>query len=291
MISALNKQSDGTIELTITIPQKRVKKAYEETVQKLTKTIAVKGFRKGKAPRKLVEGKLDKSKVYEEVLKELVTKVYVEAIQEHQLQPIINPQIQVVSMEEAKDWIIKAITCELPKVKLGQYKEIIRKALAAEKIWVPGKEMNAKDAKSSTQNGKGESQRINKALEALLKTVKVKVPKLLIENEVNRMLSRLLDQTNRLGLTLEQYLASSGKTTDQIRGEYQKTSEEQIKLELILAAIADKEGIEVKESEVEAMIKAVPEEKARQSADTPAQRAYIKQILRKRAVIDNLMKL
>lgn len=291
MISALNKLPDGTIELTITIPCKRIIKSYDEMVQRLAKTAEVKGFRKGKAPKKLIEKRLDKSKVYEEVLKELVPQVYIEAVKEYNLTPIVNPKVQVVTLEENKDWVIKAITCELPKVKLGNYKGVVRHALAAEKIWIPGKEVTAKGTKESAKNTETEDKRLRKIFNALLETVRLKVPAMLIEDEVNRMLSRLLDQTNRLGLTVEQYLASVGKTSEQLRLEYRKTAEEQIKLELILSAIADEEEIKIKDAEVEAMIKATPDEKARQALDTPAQRAYIRQILRKRAMIDNLLKL
>lgn len=296
MTSALNKLPDGTIELTITIPRKRVSKSYDKIVQRLAETVELKGFRKGKAPKKLVKEKLDKNKVYEEVLKELIPQVYVEVIKEHKLTPIINPRVQVVSLEEGKDWVIKAVTCELPKVKLGDYKGAVGKTLAAEKIWTPGKDATADNAisKKSREAGEGaekRDKRLGKIFDALLETVKVEVPAMLIEDEINRMLSRLLDQTNRLGLTVEQYLASVGKTSEQLRAEYRKTAEEQIKLELILSAIADEQGVKIKEAEVEAMIKATPDEKARQALDTPAQRAYIRQILRKRAIIDNLLKL
>lgn len=285
MTSALNKLPDGTIELTITIPRKRVSKLYDQAVQRLTKAAEVKGFRKGKAPKKLVEEGLNKSKIYEEVLKELVPQVYVEAVKEHKLTPIVNPKIQVISAEKDKDWQILALTCELPKVKLDDYKGAVRKALAAEKIWTPGKEEDKEKKQEKEEN------RLRKVFEVLLETVKLKVPAMLIEDEINRMLSRLLEQTNRLGLTVEQYLSSVGKTSEQLRAEYRKTAEEQIKLELILSTIAEEQGIKIKDSEVEAMIKATPDEKARQALDTPAQRAYIRQILRKRAVIDNLLKL
>lgn len=285
MTSALNKLPNGTIELTITIPGKRVSKLYDQAVQALAKAAEVKGFRKGKAPKKLVEEGLNKSKIYEEVLKELVPQVYVEAVKEHKLTPIVNPKIQVISAEKDKDWQILALTCELPEVKLSDYKGVVRKALAAEKIWTPGKEEDKEKKQEKEEN------RLRKVFEVLLETVKLKVPAMLIEDEINRMLSRLLEQTNRLGLTVEQYLSSIGKTSEQLRAEYRKTAEEQIKLELILSTIAEEQGIKIKESEVEAMIKATPDEKARQALDTPAQRAYIRQILRKRAVIDNLLKL
>ena len=105
------------------------------------------------------------------------------------------------------------------------------------------------------------------------------------------MLSRLIDQTGRLGLTVEQYLASAGKTQEQLRAEYQKQAENSLKTELILASIADEQNVTVKDEEVEKMIQATPDEKARKAMNNPAQKAYLKQLLRKRTVIDSLLKL
>lgn len=248
MISALNRLSDGTIELTIIIPWKRVAGEYQ-----------------GKAPIKK-----------EEILKTLIPAVYIEALKEHNLKPIINPQITVISLQENKDWQIKATTCELPKVDLGDYREASRRALASEKIWTPAKD---------------ESVRLEKIFQSLLATAKVQIPEILIQEEVNRMLSRLIDQTGRLGLTVEQYLASIGKTSDQIRTEYRQQAQDSLKLELILAAIADEQKIEISDSEVQNLIQAAPDEETKKTLANPAQKAYIRQLLRKRQVIDNLNKL
>lgn len=286
MISALNKLPDQTLELTITIPRKRIKEAYQKTLSKMAKKTEIKGFRQGKAPLKLVEEKLGKSAVYEEILKTLVTEVYLEAVKEQKIKPIINPQIQVLSLEENKDWQIKATTCELPEIKLGDYKGEIKKALASEKIWVPGKDKEPEKKEEADQD-----QRLQKIFSVLLKTAKIELPKILTEEEVNRMLSRLIDQTGRLGLTVEQYLASINKTSEQLREEYQKQADESLKLELILGAIADQEKITVEDEEVEKMIKAVPDEKTRKGMISSPQKAYIKQLLRKRGVIDKLLKL
>jgi len=284
MISALNKQADGTIELTITVPKKRVSEAYQKTLSRLAKETEIKGFRKGKAPLKKVEENIGKTKVYEEVLKNLIPKVYVEAVKEQKIKPIINPQISVVSLEEGKDWQIKATTCELPEVDLGNYKQAVKKVLASEKIWVPGK-----DEEEKTQEK--ESERMGKIFQTLLKVTKIQVPELVIQEEVTRMLSRLIDQTRRLGLTVEQYLASIGKTSDQLRQEYRLQAEESLKLELILSAIADKEKIAVSDGEVEKMIEVAPDEKSKKTMEAPTQRAYIRQLLRKQKVIDILSKL
>lgn len=284
MISALNRQTNGTLELTITIPQKRVASAYEKALDQFVKETEIKGFRRGKAPRKKVEEKIGKTKIYEEVLKSLIPEVYLEAVKEQNIKPIINPQISVISLQEDKDWQIKALTCELPKVDLGDYKGEVKKALASEKIWTPGKDKEEKTAEK-------ESERLKKIFQTLLKVVKLQIPELLIQEEVNRMLSRLIDQTGRLGLTVEQYLTSIGKTSDQLRQKYRQQAEELLKLELILSAIADQEKVQVTDGEVQKMVDAAPDEKTKKEMEAPTQRAYLRQLLRKRKVIDILTKL
>lgn len=286
MISALNKLPDGTLELTITIPWKRINQAYGKTLAKITQKAEIKGFRKGKAPQKLVEEKLGQARIYEELLKDLIPEVYLEAIREQKVKPVAKPRIEVISLEKGKDWQIKATTCELPKVTLGDYQGEIKKALAGEKIWTPGKDKKEPQAEPLKKD-----QRLAKIFEVLLKTAKLKMPHILLQEEVNRMLARLIDQTGRLGLTVEEYLNSIGKTNETLRKEYEKQAEETLKLELILLEIAEKEEVRVKEAEVENMIAATPDEKARQQLKTPEQKAYLKQLLKKRHVIDSLMKL
>jgi len=283
MISTLNRLPNGNIELTITIPWKKVKIAYDKTLEKFVKQTEIKGFRKGKAPKKLIEEKVGRETLYEETLKELIPQAYLEAVQEHKIQPIINPQLKLTSAAWEKDWQIIATTCELPEVKLGDYKGEIKKALAVEKIWIPGKDK--KEKKPTTED------KLGKIFKTLLETCQLQIPELLIEDEINRMLSRLIDQTARLGLTIEQYLVSQKKSVEQLKTEYHQQAEELLKLEFILSAIADEEKIQVAEEEVEKLIEAIPDDKTKKALQTPEQKIFIRQLLKKRHVIDNLSSL
>ena len=286
MSSAVNKLQDGTIELTINIPWRRVQQAYNKNIETVAKEANIKGFRKGKAPKKVVEKNIDKQAVYQEILKNLITDLYVETVKEHQLKPIVNPQINVNSMEEGKDWQIKAVTCEFPKIELGDYKQAVKKELAVDKIWVPGKDKENKEKTTDNEN-----QKLDKVFKALLENVKFSIPAILLQEEVNRMLSRLIEQTSKLGLTVEQYLTSIGKNPDQIKEEYQQQAEQTLKLELILSAIADDQKIEIADQEVQKMIDAIPEENTKKAFEKEEQKIYIRQLLRKRQAIDNLSKL
>lgn len=283
MISALTKLQNGNLELTITIPQTLIAKTYTDVISQMTAKTEVKGFRKGKAPKKLVEAQADKTKINEEILRSVLPKAYLEAVKEHNLKPILNPQINVISLEEGKDWQIKAVTCQAPEIILGKYKDLVRQELSAGKIWIPGKD--------KTEKPKEEEDKTAKVFKALLTSISFSVPQILVDEEVNRMLSRLIDETRKLGLTVEQYLSSNGKTIDQIKAEYQKQSEEVLRLEFILSKIADEEKITVSEAEIGKMIEAVPDKKTQESLRTPDQQTFIRHLIRKRKVVDLLLTL
>jgi len=97
-------------------------------------------------------------------------------------------------------------------------------------------------------------------VEALLKNSQVTLPAILLENDVNQRLAGLIEKTEKLGLTLEQYLASLGKTVAEIRREYEEESRRNWQLELILAKIADEEKITVSDEEIDQFITQAPQE-------------------------------
>jgi FKBP-type peptidyl-prolyl cis-trans isomerase (trigger factor) len=282
--SILARTKSGEIQITVNIPASEIKKAYEKILEEIVKEIKIPGFRKGKAPKKIVEGKIEKSKIYERVLRELIPQFYAEAIKEHNLNPIITPKIEILKMEENKDWEIRITTCEEPEVELGNYREEIKRALSPTKIWTP------KKSKDSAESEDSQDEKIQKVIEKLLEVVKIALPEILVENEVNRALSNLINQTNNLGITIDQYLSSIGKSAQALREEYRKKAIEQLTLQFALDKIAEKEKIEVPESEIDDLIKAVNDENLKENFNNPFQRSYLKGILKRRKVLDFLAK-
>lgn len=275
MISAIQKLEDGTISLTVTIPVSRVAQFKEEVINSLVSEAELPGFRKGKAPRNLVEEKLDKSKLNEEILKKLLPATYMEALNEHKLNPIVSPQIHITAIEEGKDWQYTALTCEAPVVDLGDYKENIRKITAKSKIVIPGKEPQPVSFDELTKE--------------LLASAKVNVPKLIIQSETDRLLSQTLDEVKRLGMTLDQYLASTGKTPEGLRNDYETKATNDIKLEFALQKVADSEKINVTDEEIQAAIKEAKSEEERKGLE--ANRYLLATIIRQRKTLEFLRSL
>ena len=281
MISAIQKLEDGTISLTITIPSLRIEEVRKQVIDEYVKEAEFPGFRKGKAPKNLVEEKIDKDKLREEILKKVLPQTYLEATKEHNLNPIISPQVHVRELTDGRDWQYTALTCEAPLIDLGGYKDNIKKITAKKKIIIPGK----KDLSAQA----GEPITFDEISREVMEAVKITIPKLIVQGEVDRLLSQTLDEIKKLGMTLDQYLSSTGKTAEALRNEYETKATSDIKLEFTLQKIADSEKIQVTDSEIEKAIKEAKTEEERKSLE--ANKYLLATIIRQRKTLDFLRSL
>lgn len=117
-------ENKNELKLTFTVPASRFEEAIQEVFKKSAKYFNIPGFRKGKAPFKIVERYYGDSIFYEDAFNELAPIVYDEEIKENKIEVASRPQIDVVQMEKGKDLIFTAIVATKPEVKLGKYKEI-----------------------------------------------------------------------------------------------------------------------------------------------------------------------
>lgn len=306
MQTELNKTDDGTIELTITIPWDTVKKSYDKIADEEVKQVEVQGFRKGKAPRELAEKKLNNEKIWQQVLEKVIPQYYSQALQKEQIKPILAPQIQLLKAARGNDLTFKATTAETPKVELGDYKKALEDLTAkkapyqspsgsgtgqAAKIWVPegaGKIKSPKGAKKdSEEKEKKEKVTLNDVLEKLLKIVKITLPTALVERQTNQQLTQLLDQVKQVGMTIQQYAQSKGKTVEQMRKEIEEEAAKTLKLEFILEKIADAEKISVDDKEIEDFISKSKDKK--EQATLRNQRYFIASLLRRQKTLQRLL--
>lgn len=281
MNTTIARADDGTIELTMKVPWADIAKTYELVVEDMVKDAEIAGFRKGKAPRKMVEDGLDKTKVYEEAIRRIVPQVYSDAITEQKITPILMPQIELKEAQEGKDWVVSAKTCEAPKVTLGDYKKAIKEAKAAKaaKIIVPGKEKEEADNKPN----------LDDVLGALLSVTQIKLPVILVEHETNHQLSQLIDQTKKLGLTVEQYLASTGKTSESLRADYAQQTQRTLTLEFALEAAAVQEDVKVEDADIAKLLATAKSDEERKSLEK--EQYYLTTLVKRQKTVDLLMAL
>lgn len=288
--STLARSDDGSIQITFTIPWSKVKKSRDSAISKLGKDIEVPGFRKGNAPHEKVLENIPQNTLIEKTLASILPKLFSDAIAEHKVKPAIYPKFKVLKASDNEDWQIRSQTAEIPKIDLGDYKKIISEEGKANKIWTPGSGDASKGEEKEKETTRQEKEQ--EVIRLIIKNINIDIPKILIEEEVNSRLSQLLARIEKLGLSLESYLASVGKKADQLRKEYEEQAVSALKLDLILNQIAVKEGLKVDKSQIDASIKAgSADPKMAEKLDTPEQRRIIESVLLRRAALDSLVTL
>ena len=122
MKATLKNVDQHVVELTIEVPAADVTAGIKAAVKRIASQVNVPGFRKGKAPRNVIEMNYGKEAVLNEAYDFLVNQNYTAALQENKIVPVSQPEIEQVQFEEGKDLIFKATVTKRPDVKLGDYK-------------------------------------------------------------------------------------------------------------------------------------------------------------------------
>jgi trigger factor len=375
------------VKLEIEVAAPEVDTALARAYRIVVKKINLPGFRKGKVPRRILESRFGPEVLHEEALEILVPPAYDEAIKEAGVDPIGQPDFELVQVEEGKPLLFNALVEVIPPVKLGDYKGLeveqeesevddlqidhhfymLREQNArlvpredglvksgdlvtidfkgfvdgepfeggeaenysleiGSNTFIPGFEEQLIGAKPEEEKevkvkfpdnyrkddiaGKealfqvtvkqikekqlpdldddfvkevsefetldemredlkvkllknAEDQAKNKLESDLIEMIsdasEVESPKILVERQIDRMIGELEGYLKYQGMELEQFMELSGKNKDEMREDKREEAEKRTKANLVLDAIAKKEGITVEDSELEAKIKEIAE--------------------------------
>jgi trigger factor len=105
--------------MTIDVPAARVDATYDRVLNRLVSKAKIEGFRPGRAPRQLIEARLGPAALREEVVETIVPEVVQQALRERSIDPIDNPDVEVVELERGKPARLKATITVMPEVMLG----------------------------------------------------------------------------------------------------------------------------------------------------------------------------
>lgn len=285
--SVVAREADGTIQITFTIPFLLIKKAQDETIAEMAKDIDIPGFRKGNAPLDKVAAKIPENKLIEHSLGHLLPKALAESIDEHKLKLTIYPKFELIKAKDGEDWEIRGTTCELPIIELGDYKKFVAGELGSASIVTStkGDDKNITAAQSTEKKEQA-------VIKALLENIKFTLPKILIEDEVTSRLSNLLARIEKLGLSLDSYLASIGKTVESLRVEYEAQAKDAISLDIILTKISEAEKLEVNPKEIEQALKMSQTAPGGENqGDLENKKRLYESILKRRQALDFLINL
>lgn len=383
----IEKQEENEVKLKIETDKLEVNSNLDKVYNDVSYQIKIPGFRKGRVPKNILNLHLGKEYFYDKTAEKLIPECYLEAINKNNIQPINQPEIKVIQIEEDKPLIFEATVQVRPEVKLGSFDKIsiqkedvkvtntdvnneirrIQENLAKLKI-VKGRQAKEGDflvvdsigyierkvvdgskvEKQIIQLGKNTPLEFNKKLigcsaedekeikilipkdikdkkiagkemtykvkiieikekelpelnvdfvktvgnyknlddfredikdklEKQLKTLnennyeskllekvtdicEVKVPKILIEREVEYMMKSLEDDLKSKDLSLQDYYKSIKTDEEKVKKEYEIVAEKRIKQELVLDKISQVENIQVTEKEVKDKIETIAKE-------------------------------
>ena len=284
------KEEKSTFDYDVTIPWNDIKKEYSTASDKLISQLEIQGFRKGKVPKSIGIKHLKKDSVYREVIKELFPRIFDEIIKKEDLRPIINPKIELVKAKENENWDIKIKIAIRPDFKLPDVKTLVKEIKSKHKkddIWIPGKD---KSKETTDKDKELQKQKLlNEILSSFLEKTNIDISDLIIEEELNSRLTRLVDDVQKIGLTTDAYLKSKNITMDQLKEKFSKEIQDTYKIEFLLNEIADKEKIQVENADLEKLFENIKDEAEKKAAK---QNAYLyAAILRKQKTLDYLINL
>jgi len=118
----MEKIEKNTVELEVTVDAQVFSEAVTKAAKNLAKRVNIPGFRKGKAPRSMVERYVGTAALYNDAVDEILGAEYMKAVVEAGIEPVDRPEIDLVQVEDGKEFIFKAKVTVKPEVELGAYK-------------------------------------------------------------------------------------------------------------------------------------------------------------------------
>lgn len=124
MSATVEKLSSNQVKLTVTVSAQDFEQAMNTAYGKLKGRLTVPGFRKGKAPRKIIENYYGAGVLVEEAFNTVLPDSYDKAVEETGIQPVVQPEIDLETIGAGEDCVYTATVYVRPEVTLGQYKGI-----------------------------------------------------------------------------------------------------------------------------------------------------------------------
>ncbi|WP_374713433.1 trigger factor [Symbiobacterium terraclitae] len=395
MKATWDKLEKNWMQFEVEVEASEFSKSIEAAFRKMNQQVTIPGFRRGKAPRAIFERMYGKEALVQEAVEQLLPRAYGQAVEQGQVEPIAQPEIELVQAEEGRPFIFKGKVQVLPEVTLGRLSgfgiektvpeitdeqveeqlnalrerlatlvsdeagEVVNGSFAVidfegfidgepfeggkgegytleigSGTFIPGFEEGLLGAKAgetrdvnvtfpeeyhaehlagkpavfkvtvqevkkkelpelndefaqqvspfktveelrgdiknrlteaAQQNAEREFR--NKIVEAVTNDAAVEVPEVMVSDKVHDMIHDFEHQLAQQGFTLEMWHRVTGKTHEDLHKEFGPRAEQAVKTDLVLAAVAKREGLTVSEAEIEAEFDRLLAMYPRQKAD------------------------
>jgi FKBP-type peptidyl-prolyl cis-trans isomerase (trigger factor) len=307
----VSKGADAEASITGELTFEFLNECRAEALKALNERTKLDGFRSGHIPADVLEKKLGNMRILEEIAEVALGKEYPEIIKEAKLSPIGRPTVAITKLAPGIPLEFKITLSLEPEFELPDYKKIAKDA-SKEKTdtAVTDKEIDDVLEEIKKQNWKpdlkeGENLR-DKAkenilaekefrikekrrltiIDGLIKATEIKIPKVLVLAELERMMAQFKDDVTRQGIKWDEYLKSIKKNEEDIKAEWNTKASDRVKAELLVTKIAEEEKLEPNVEELEKETKHLLEHYP--DADPLRVRIYIYGQMRNEKVFDFL---
>ncbi len=123
-MAVLESKENNRVKFNFEISEKDFKKAVNTVYLRNRKYFAIPGFRKGKAPRQIIEMNYGKEVFYEDAINDLLPDTYVKAVEELELEPVEQPSIEIAEIKAGEPILVTVEVDVKPEVKLGDYSNL-----------------------------------------------------------------------------------------------------------------------------------------------------------------------
>jgi len=282
-----------------------------EALKSLNANVKIDGFRSGHIPEEVLIKKVGEMAILEESAEIALGKEYPNIIKELKINAIGRPMISVTKMAVGVPLEFKIVTAVEPNFELPDYHKIAKEVgLTKEEIKILDKEVEDVMKELEKHNIKPELKEGEKLedkvkenilmekqfkskekhrlaiIDKLIKETEMKVPKVLVDSELMKMMGQFKDDVTRAGLKWEDYLKQAKKTEEEIEAEWKPKALDRAKAELIVGKIAEKEKIEPTNEELEHETKHLLSHYP--DADPLRARVYVYQTMRNEKVLEFL---
>ena len=118
-----NEKRDGSkVYLEIEVEKDVFEEAVERSYKKNVKSIMIQGFRKGRAPRRIIEKMYGEAVFYDDAINFVCPDAYDEAVKELNLDTVDQPEVDIVTIGKDENFVFSALVTVKPEVTLGEYK-------------------------------------------------------------------------------------------------------------------------------------------------------------------------
>ncbi len=124
MATTYEKLSSNKVKLSFVVEPEKFEEGLKKAYNKIRGRVSIPGFRKGKAPMRVIENHYGEGVFYEDALDAIFPEVYQAAVKEHDLHPVDRPEIDVEQIGRGKELKFTVEVFVRPDVELGEYKHL-----------------------------------------------------------------------------------------------------------------------------------------------------------------------